>query len=234
MSCEKYKKLIKKHFDGIINGTELATLKSHTESCSVCKNEFEQSNQLQDVIAEGMSAQTTAKEAREAILSRLADKRFESAPKMLFSRRAALAASILIVAGLLLGFYLGRVTSTKRGEPLAAKTTLRIANLEGVVLLRHQGVDLWEKLEPEASIYIGDTFHCSAKSAFNLEFQDKSTIKLNQNSMLVLKEYNGGTQLYLEHGELEASLESPHPRFVVGTPNGRVEALGTEFTVSVE
>ena len=234
MNCENYKKLIEKYLDGIITDTELVNLKSHAENCSACRNEFEQSRQLQCVIAEGMSVQTTAKEAREAILSRLTDKRIESAPKVLFAGRMAIAASILIAAGLLSGLYLGRFTSTQTGELLAAKTSLHIANLEGFVLVRHQGRTLWERLEPESSIHIGDTFHSTAKSAFNLEFQDKSTIKLNQNSMLVLKEYNGGTQFYLEQGELAAALESPHPPFVVSTPNGRVEALGTEFTVSVE
>ena len=65
-------------------------------------------------------------------------------------------------------------------------------------------------------------------------FEDNSSVQLNQNSILTLKLYNGGTEFYLEQGELAAALESPHPRFVVSTPHGRVEALGTEFTVSVE
>jgi hypothetical protein len=46
--------------------------------------------------------------------------------------------------------------------------------------------------------------------------------------------YNGKTQFHLEHGKLAAALESPHPPFFVSTPHGRVEALGTEFTVNVE
>jgi len=234
MNCEKYKKLIERYLDGIINDTELANLKFHAESCSACRNKLEQSKQLEDVIVEGMSAQTTAKKARDTILSKLTDKKIESAPRTLFVGKVAIAASILIVASLLLGFYLGRVTNTQTEVALAAKTSLRIEKLEGIILVKHQGTALWEKLEPESSVYIGDTFHSTANSAFNLEFQDKSTIKLNQNSMLVLREYNGGTQFYLEHGELAAALESPHPPFVVSTPNGRVEALGTEFTVSVE
>ncbi len=234
MNCERYKKLIEKYLDGIINAADLANLESHTENCSACRDEFERSKQLQTVLAEGMSVQTDAKEAKEAVLSRLTDKGLVAAPKVFFAGRMAIAASILIVAGLFLSFYLGRVTSTQTRTPLTAQTSLRIASLEGIVLVKHHGAALWEKLEAESNVYIGDTFHCSAKSAFNLEFRDKSTIKLNQNSMLVLKECNGRTQFYLEHGELAAALESPHPPFVVSTPNGRVEALGTEFTVSVE
>ena len=234
MNCEKNKKLIEKYLDGIIGDNELADLKSHTENCSVCRKEFEQSRLLQNVLAEGMSPQTNTKEAREIILSKLADEKHKSPSILLFSRWTSIAASILIVAGLALSFYLGRVTCTQTTVPLAAKTSLRIANLEGIVLVKHEGFALWEKLEPQSNIYVGDIFHCAAKSAFNLESQDKSIIKLNQNSMLTLKEYNGQTLFYLEHGEMSADLNSPHPPFVVSTPNGRVEALGTVFTVSVE
>jgi ferric-dicitrate binding protein FerR (iron transport regulator) len=67
-----------------------------------------------------------------------------------------------------------------------------------------------------------------------LRLGEKSTIRLGQNSMLALTSYNGKTQFFLEHGECTASLESPHRPFFIRTPHGRVEALGTEFTVSVE
>lgn len=234
MDCDKYKKLIEKYLDGIINDTELTDLKSHSENCSICRKEFEQSRLLQTVIVEGMSTRTTAKEAREIILSKLGDVKYKSPSMSLFTGWKAIAASILIAACLSSGFYMGRVTSTRTTAPLAAKTSLHIASMEGIVLVKHNGFAIWEKLEPQSNIYVGDTFHCAAKSAFNLESQDKSTIKLNQNSMLTLKVYNGETQFYLEQGEMSADLNSPHPPFVVSTPNGRVEALGTEFTVSVE
>ena len=123
MSCEKHKKLIEKYLDGIINEAELANLKSHVENCSACRNEFEQSKQLQGGLNKSMSIQTTAKEAKEAILSRLSNERLESTQKVLPSGRLAIAASILIAAGLLLGFHLGRVTSTQTIEPSAMKST---------------------------------------------------------------------------------------------------------------
>ena len=234
MNCEKYKKLIEKYLDGIISDKELADLKSHSQNCSICRKEFEQSKQFQSVIAEGMSTPKTAQEVREIILSKLEDEKHELSPKLLFSRWMAIAASILIIACLSLGFYMGKVTSKQTTAPFTAKTSLHIASMEGIVLVKHDGDSYWEKLEPLSNIYVGDTFHCAAKSAFNMESQDKSTIKLNQNSMLVLNEYNGETQFYLEYGEMSADLNSPHPPFVVSTPNGQVEALGTEFTVSVE
>jgi ferric-dicitrate binding protein FerR (iron transport regulator) len=53
--------------------------------------------------------------------------------------------------------------------------------------------------------------------------------------MLVLELFNGETQFFLEHGECTASLNSPHHGpFFISTPHGQVEALGTEFTVTVE
>jgi ferric-dicitrate binding protein FerR (iron transport regulator) len=64
--------------------------------------------------------------------------------------------------------------------------------------------------------------------------QNSSKVELDQNSTLVLKSFNGETQFHLQHGQCRAALESPHPPFVVSTPHGRVEALGTEFTVKVE
>ena len=234
MNCEKYKKLIEKYLDGIIDDTELTALRSHTESCSVCRDEFQQCRQMQSVITEGMSVHKSTEQARETILSKLTEKRVESAPVVLFGKRIAIAASILIVAGLFLSFYLGRITTKQAEISLTAQAPIHIVNLEGTVLVKHRGCDFWAAFGPESSIHIGDTFHSTAKSAFVLEFEDKSTIKLNPNSMLILKSYNGGTQFHLEHGELAAALNSPHPPFVVSTPNGRVEALGTEFTVSVE
>jgi ferric-dicitrate binding protein FerR (iron transport regulator) len=102
------------------------------------------------------------------------------------------------------------------------------------VLVRHKGSDLWQVLETGSNVYLGDTFHSAAKSAFILELEDESTIEVNQNSMLVLKLYNGETQFFLEYGRCTAALESPHPPFFIYTPHGRVEALGTEFTITVE
>jgi ferric-dicitrate binding protein FerR (iron transport regulator) len=111
---------------------------------------------------------------------------------------------------------------------------IKVAKLEGTVLVKHLDSELWHSMQPGSDIYLGDTFHSAPKSALVLELENRSTLELNQNSMLVLKLYNGETQFYLEHGKLSAALESPHPPFFVSTPHGRVEALGTEFTINVE
>jgi ferric-dicitrate binding protein FerR (iron transport regulator) len=117
---------------------------------------------------------------------------------------------------------------------VTAQVPIRVGDAQGMVLVRHEGSTLWQTLEAGSSIYLGDMFHAAANSACVLKLGDESTLELNQNSILVLKSYNGETQFYLEHGELTAALESPHPPFFISTPHGRVEALGTEFTVTVE
>jgi len=119
-----------------------------------------------------------------------------------------------------------------------------VSDLQGTVLVRHAGLDVWDKLELGSIIRLGDKFHSTAKSGFALKLDAKSEVVLNQNSMLVLKTYkerngvpenqDGRTQFYLEHGECTAALESPHGPFFIDTPHGSVEALGTEFTVTVE
>ncbi|MBN2589320.1 MAG: zf-HC2 domain-containing protein, partial [Sedimentisphaerales bacterium] len=161
MNCEKYKKLIEKYLDGIIDDKELADLKSHTQNCSICRNEFEQSRLLQTIVTEGMSPQTTAKNAKEIILSKLAGEKHKSPSILLFSRWTSIAASIIIIAALALSFYLGRATSTKTQVPLGDKTSLRISGLEGIVLVKHDRFTIWEKLEPQSNIYVGDIFHCA-------------------------------------------------------------------------
>ena len=117
--------------------------------------------------------------------------------------------------------------------PLTVQVPISIGKTEGIVLVRHEGSDVWQILDADSNIYLGDTFHSTAKSACVLRLDAKSTLELNQNSMLVLKEYNGKKEFHLEQGELAADLGSPHGPFFISTPHGRVEALGTEFTVAV-
>ncbi len=235
MSCEKYNELIEKYLNADIEDRELDELKDHTLQCASCRKKFEHIGRFEDILKSAFSSATTAEQASDSILSKLGATRVARAPAALFSKQMAVAASVFLAVGLLAGFGLARFNADKKiAVPTAAKVPMKVARLEGTVLVKHQDSDLWFPLMPGSGIYLGDTFHSTAKSAFILELEDKSTIELNQNSMLVLKLYNGGTQFRLEHGKLAVALESPHPPFFVGTPHGRVEALGTEFTVTVE
>jgi ferric-dicitrate binding protein FerR (iron transport regulator) len=237
MNCEKYKKLIEKYIEGAISDEQIAELTMHAETCQRCKAEFKRSTALEDVVREAFSSRMSAEEARESVLARLsaepkpAARRIQFRTNWLAGKRAAVAASILLAVGLTLGFAVGRASIDK---PTGAKVPMRVSGLEGTVLVKHEGFDRWQALEADSAIYLGDTFHSATKSGFVLEMEDKSTIEVNQNSMLVLKFYNGETQFFLEYGKCTAVLESPHPPFFIRTPHGRVEALGTEFTVTVE
>ena len=236
MDCEKYKKLIDKYIEGTIGDEEVAELKRHAETCGSCREEFEQCIGLEKAVREAFSSDTSAEEARVSLTAKLSAGPNTAARRVrhtgwLAGRRASIAAGILLVVGLGLGFAMGRAGKDK---PTGAKVPMRVAGLDGTVLVRHEGLDAWQVLEADSAIHLGDTFHSTAKSGFVLEMVDKSRIEVNQNSMLVLKFYNGETQFFLEYGRCTAALESPHPPFFIGTPHGRVEALGTEFTVTVE
>jgi hypothetical protein len=235
MSCEKYTELIEKYLSAEIEDTELDELKDHIRQCTSCRKKFENIGRLEEVVKSSFSSATTAKQAAVSIMSKLPEIKAGSAPRVLFSKQMAAAASFFLAVGLLAGFVLARFNTDKLTEvPTATKVPMKVARLEGTVLVKHEDSELWHPMRSGSDIYLGDTFHSAAKSALVLEVGKESTLELNQNSMLVLKLYNGGTQFHLEHGKLAAALESPHPPFFVSTPHGRVEALGTEFTVNVE
>jgi hypothetical protein len=235
MSCEKYTDLIEKYLSADIEETELDELKDHVVQCTSCGKKFEDIGRLEKIVKKSFSSATTAERASESILSKLPATRVATAPIVLFSKQMAVAASIFLALGLLSGFVLGKFNADKLTEvPTAAKVPIKVTRLEGTVLVKHNNSELWHSMQSDSDIYLGDTFHSAAKSALVLELENQSTLELNQNSMLVLKLYNGETQFNLEHGKLAAVLESPHPPFFISTPHGRVEALGTEFTVNVE
>jgi len=232
--CKKYQVLIEKYLAGDINNTEPAGLKEHLEKCARCRGQFEQVNQIDDVIKGAFSTATRSSQAADSILSKLTATQLEYAPKPLLSKQMALAASVLLGVGFLLGFGWARIGTVKKPVPQAARVPIQVSEVEGTVLVKHKGSEIWEQLQSQPNIYLGDTFHSTAKSRMSLVFLDKSTVTVNPNSTLWLQLYNGGTQFHLEHGKLAAALSSPHPQFVISTPHGRVEALGTEFTISVE
>jgi len=240
-NCKKYKDSIEQYLDGTITDSQLAELESHTQTCESCREEFEQSILLQKTIKDAFSSTISAEQARASVIAKLPEKENHKIrlagfrPTWFAVKRAAVAAGILLAIGLLMGFVLGRKnTAEPIRVPLAAKVSIQLADLEGTVLVKHQGSDTWQTLTLDSSVHIGDTFHSAANSAFTLKLDAKSKIEVEQNSMLDLKSYNGETQFFLEHGQCKASLESPHGPFFISTPHGRVEALGTEFTVTVE
>ena len=249
MNCEESAILIEQYLDGTIGDSQLAELKSHTEACRACREQFERCVLMEKTIKQAFSSQTTAEQAGASLVAKLSaetntrGRGTAGGIAWLAGKQAAVAASIVLALGLLAGFVAGRVSTARpTGVPPANQVPVRVGNIEGTVLVRHEGSESWQNLKAGSNVYLGDTFHSAAKSLCVLKLGDESTIGLNQNSMLVLKSYTrpdpgrrgGETQFFLEHGECTASLESPHGPFFIDTPHGRVEALGTEFTVTVE
>jgi predicted anti-sigma-YlaC factor YlaD len=241
ITCQACRDLIEKYLDVTISDAQVEELKAHTEGCESCREELERYSVMPDVVKEAFSFPTAVGRIKASLAARRAGEPNLQVQRIHRNRMRfawalrAVAAVILLVAGLSLGFALGRAGFVRpTGVPTAMEVPMRIANIEGTVLAKHEGCEVWQVLEAGSKLYLGDTFHSAAKSAFVLELEDESTLELNENSMLVLKLYNGGTEFHLEHGQLAAALNSPHPPFFVSTPHGRVEALGTEFTVTVE
>jgi len=236
-NCEKYKNIIEKHLDGMITEVELSQLQEHVEECSSCRAEFDRSTFLKDAVKQVFSSRTSAEQAGASLVARLSSepdrKPLLNHTSVLFTgKRAAIAAVVLLAAGVLLGFALDR-SDQSPGPTLKAEVPINVDKIEGTVLVKHEGSNIWEALETDSKIRLGDTFHSAVKSTCVLELDPNSTLELDQNSMLVLESFNGLTEFNLEHGELTADLESGHGPFFISTPHGRVEALGTEFTVKV-
>jgi ferric-dicitrate binding protein FerR (iron transport regulator) len=240
MNCTECKNLVERYLDGIIEASELEALKQHVRDCPECRKEFEAISNVGSMLKDAFGAETDAIQAKESVLSKIASGQVKAGrttlrPLVSVSRWASVAAGIALAAGIVLGLGLSRVGGPRYATAdKALQVPIEISSLEGTVLVKHSNLQTWEELKPEAKVYLGDVFHSAAKSDVVLRFEDGSTIALNANSTLSLKLYNGGTEFYLEYGVLAAALNSPHPPFFISTPHGRVEALGTEFTVSVE
>jgi hypothetical protein len=239
--CRAFKDLIEEYLDGVIGKSRLDELKAHTAACEACAKELRRSSLMRDIITDAFEPCMTPEEAGVAISSRLASQvncgffqKRESKTRTAWERMAV-AAGIVLAAGLIAGFTLGRAGSIRpAGAVPLVQVPVRVAGLEGMVLVRHEGSDVWNALTSDSAVFLGDTFHCASRSDLTLELRDKSTLEIAENSMLVFRSYDGETRLYLQHGHCRASLGSPHPPFFIDTPHGWAEALGTVFTVTVK
>ena len=232
MTCQTARDLIEKILEGTIGRTELAELQAHTGTCPTCHAELQRCNLLEEVIKDAFVSSTPAGQARAQVLAKVAaTPRPQTGAIPLSWMRTAVAASIILVVGLLLGFLVGRVPL---GRPALVRVPMQVGDLEGMVLVRHDNSDVWQPLQSGAAVYRGDTFHSMAKAEFVLELENNSSIRVNPNSILALVSYGEKTEFSLQQGECTASLQSPHGPFFIDTPNGRARALGTEFTVTVE
>lgn len=111
---------------------------------------------------------------------------------------------------------------------------MRIANLSGTVLVKHEGQDTWHELTAASTIHLGDRLDATGNSAVTLLLWDRSSLRIDANTTLSADAFNGRVEFALSSGTIKADLQSAHPPFFIRTPQGKLEALGTEFTVSVD
>lgn len=188
---------------------------------------------LGEVMRDAFAPRTTASQAAANILQSLPASRPAHRPSLL-RRGWNLAAGILLVIGLSGGFAAGRYHAAVPAAPPAAAIPVRIAALSGTVLVNHAGRTDWQELTPSSSLHLGDRLHATGASGLTLALWDDSTITLEANTTLSADAFNGKVEFALRSGTIQASLESRHPPFFLHTPQGTLEALGTEFTVSVD
>lgn len=239
--CRTFQDLIAEYLDGTLDSGRMSQLRAHTEACEVCAREFRRAAMMREVVGDAMGPRMTAEQAREAILANLADRaerptlQIHTGGLRLPQTRLAVAAAVLLAVGAVAGFALARLKPARPVDaPSFTLVPVQVAALNGTVLVRHDGSDTWKTMTGDSPVCLGDTFHSMGGSGLTLALPDKSEIEVAENSMLSLTSYNGETRFHLEHGHCRASLENPHGPFFISTPHGRVEALGTEFTVTVE
>ena len=239
MNCRKYRKLIDGYLEGSITDAGLAELRGHADRCPNCKEELRELRAVEHAVKEAMISPTAPVEAQDAVLSRL-DSVEEPSRGLASATRPlvpvawrAVAAACLVGVGLLIGIHLSPATPEAGGGEPGRAVPVRIVGGEGTVLLRHREADVWKQAGPGTALHVGDTLQCAGKSHLVLSMEDGSTLRLEESGTLLLKEHDGHLAAVLEHGTLHVTLKEQHIPFVVLSPQGRVEALGTEFTVSV-
>jgi ferric-dicitrate binding protein FerR (iron transport regulator) len=232
MTCKNYQPIFDRYMEGILPPTELEDLREHMKTCPACRAAFQEFSHMQTLVQDSLKAPASG---REKIAKVIADT--EIGPPMQHSSRTPLsrfwgysaAAAVFLVIGLFVGSrYASRPVSPQK--PLA----ISISNLQGDVLIRHPWEDGWKKLTAEESVYKGDAFVSLHQASIVLVLDENNTVTLNENSALDLLEYNGQAEFKIPYGTVKATLKGPHEPFFISTPQGRFQALGTEFIVRVQ
>lgn len=238
-----YRNLIEKYVEGELAEAEELRLREHVRTCAECREEWEEAEGLRGLIEDAYQPVTASQNAASQIINRIrSDMRTAASPPSRFRwgglfhgpvRMPALAAACLVV-GALLG---GIVTATLPRSALfvrAIPVQIAIERVNGTVLVRHAEADRWIELTPASRLYRGDQLLCSAESRLDLKLPDNSRLSIEPNSLFRLNRYDGSAEFALDRGALVADLESPHPPFVIQTPDGAIHALGTKFRVNVK
>lgn len=247
MICPEYRDLMQAFLEGAIDAEQRQRLDEHARECNACREEYERIQLAETALRSSLAPWTSATQAVrmiEAAIARrpeLPSREHERPSWWSWRSPAAAAAAIALAVGLLTGYGVSRLhgpagsleTAVSMPERSPA-LPIRIAELKGRILVKRSEASIWQELSIASAVRTGDVLQASPGSRLELAFEDGSNLQLAANSQLSFDRFDGGTQLELAVGTMKASLNSPHPPFVVVTPSGRLEALGTEFTVTVE
>ena len=239
--CPSTQDTVRRSLEGGLTAAEQEALRDHLALCPSCRAALAQLDLVEEVVKDALVPPDSVEPALARIAERLKEAGVAPARPAMpqlsaragIRRWAARAALLLIGVGLGFVFQGQRATSvsnTVSREPIA----IQVAEVHGTVLVKRRNTQVWQILKPDAAIYLGDTFHTTATSGLVLGLDEDAQVKVSQNSMLVVESYDDEkTEFYLEHGQCTPVLNGPHGPFFIRTPNGRMEALGTEFTVKV-
>jgi len=233
MTCEAYKTTFRRYTEGILAQQALEDLQQHIKTCSACQAADREFSHMQEILKDSLNPSNTGKQKVSQAITNLKIQPQKSVPSRTalapFLRYGAAAAVFLVI-----GLYIG---SRQSPNPVSQQKPLTIAvsQLQGDVLVRHAWENGWKKMTHEESIYKGDAFLSlhQASLVLSLDKDKNNTVSLNENSSLDLLEHNGETEFGITYGTVKAKLDGDHDPFFISTPQGRFEALGTEFIVRV-
>ncbi|MHC4629215.1 MAG: FecR domain-containing protein [Planctomycetota bacterium] len=231
MACEAYKTSFHKYMEGILEQQALEDLQQHIETCSQCRAEQREFSYMQDILRDSMNPSDSCKQKISQAITDLniqPQKGIPSRTALAAFLRYGAAAAVFLIVGLHIG-------SRQSPKPVPQQKPLNVAvsELQGDVLVKHAWEDGWKRMTSEESIYKGDAFVSLHQASLILSLGTNNTVSLNENSSLDLLEHNGQTEFGIEYGTVKAKLAGPHEPFFIRTPQGRFEALGTEFIVRV-
>jgi tetratricopeptide (TPR) repeat protein len=132
----------------------------------------------------------------------------------------------------------------------AAAPACRLINIEGDVTVRPAGSDQWAAARRNHNLYAGDTVRTGEASRASILCRDESQIKLNENTVLILKQVAPSSRLRLgeivpaaeagaqsiyqvPHGEIWLRNKYENFRFELETPSVTAALRGTELNVRV-
>ena len=231
MTCEAYKTTFKRYTEGILEQQALEDLQEHVKTCSVCQTTYREFSHMQEILKDSMNSSDSCKQRISEAITNLNIQQQKQVPsRTTFAPilRYGAAAAVFLVIGLYIG-------SRQSPNPISPQKPLSItvSQLQGDVLVRHTWENGWKKMTPEESVYKGDRFLSLHQASLILSLAEDNTVSLNENSSLNLLEHNGQTEFGITYGTVKAKLMGPHEPFFISTPQGRFEALGTEFIVRV-